>query len=124
MPTSILAISLCSLCLAVISAVACWRAASRSSLPRKRMLEMQNEIGELTSAIDAMAESMKRLRSREGMRELRDARAAARAAPQPVPVSPVETKAQARARIFGGKSGPDFAKQQLELQREAAMQTA
>lgn len=125
MPTLILVTAVCSLCLAVTSAAACWRAASRCSLPRKRMLEMQNEIGELTCAIDAMAESMKRLRSREGMRELRDARAAARAAPpQPVPVSERETKAQARARIFGPKGGPDFAKRQLELEREAAMQTS
>jgi hypothetical protein len=26
-----------------------------------------------------------------------------------------ETKAQARARIFGGKAGPEFAKQQIEM---------
>jgi len=122
MHTLILVTAILSLCLCAISVVACWRAASACALPRKQMRDMQNEIGELNSAIDNFELSLKRLRSREGMAELRLARAAARGTPpagdQVQPVK--ETKAQARARIFGGKSGPDFAKQQLDMQRGSA----
>jgi hypothetical protein len=54
---------------------------------------------------DSLLDSHKRLRSRAGMRELRA---------REEPVSKHETKAEVRARVFGNKSGPAFARQQLE----------
>lgn len=77
------------------------------------MREAHSEIGELTSTVEALAESLKRLRSREGMRDLRERR---REASAPPPVPERETKQQARARIFGTAAGPEFVKRQLALE--------
>lgn len=71
------------------------------------MRDAQIEIGELTSTVESLTESHKRLRSREGMRDLRARRSA--------PKGP-ETKAELLQRLgMAGKSGPEFARAQLEL---------
>jgi regulator of replication initiation timing len=73
-----------------------------SSQMRKRMSDLELMMSDLESSFQSLLESHKRLRSRAGMRELRER------------VSEPETKEQARARIFGNKAGPAFAKQQLD----------
>lgn len=75
------------------------------------MRDVQIEIGELTSTVESLTESHKRLRSREGMRDLR-----ARRAGPPRP----ETKAELLQRLgLAGKAGPDFARAQLSLNANA-----
>jgi hypothetical protein len=68
----------------------------------KRMNDLEVAMADLQSSFQSLIESHKRLRSRTGMRELRERE------------QEPETKAQARARIFGHKAGPDFARTQLE----------
>lgn len=71
------------------------------------MREAHIEIGELTSTVETLTESHKRLRSREGMRELRERR---KGAGRP------ETKGELLQRLgLAGKAGPAFAQAQLEL---------
>lgn len=68
---------------------------------------MHIEIGDLTSSVESLTESHKRLRSREGMRELREKRKG-RGEP--------ESKAELLQRLgLAGKAGPDFARAQLSL---------
>jgi len=107
MPTSLLLtlISLALLC--VVCAVVSWRAASGCYRLRKQMRETAIEIGELSSAVETLTESHKRLRSREGMRDLRERRKAPPAE---------ETKGQLLQRLgLAGKAGPDFARAQLSI---------
>lgn len=107
MPTSVLVTLILLTCTCVACAVVCWRAASASARLRKQVREAHIEIGELTSTVETLTESHKRLRSREGMRDLRERRKA-RSGP--------ETKAELLQRLgLAGKAGPDFAKAQLEL---------
>lgn len=73
---------------------------------KKRMRDLEQTQADLESSFESLLASHKTLRSRAGMRELR----ARESAPGH------ETKEQARARIFGTKAGPAFAKQQLEQQ--------
>lgn len=106
MPTSLLVTLILLTCTCVACAAVCLRAASGSARLRKQMRETHIEIGELTSTVETLTESHKRLRSREGMRDLR----ARRAAPQQ------ETKAQLLQRLgLAGKAGPDFARAQLNI---------
>lgn len=110
MLTSALVILILSTCMCVACAVACLRAASGSARLRKQMRDIHIEIGELTSTVETLTDSHKRLRSREGMRDLR----ARRAGPQQ------ETKAQLLQRLgLAGKAGPDFARAQLNLNANA-----
>jgi hypothetical protein len=83
---------------------AAFKSVSGSSRTRKALRDIQTTVADLESSFDSLLESHKRLRSRAGMRELREK-----------PAGP-ESKADARARIFGNKSGPAFARQQLEQQ--------
>jgi hypothetical protein len=107
MPTSALLILICFTSLSAACALVSWKAASGAARLRKQMRDAQIEIGELSSTVESLTESHKRLRSREGMRDLR----ARRAAP-----SGQETKAQLLARLgMAGKVGPEFAKAQLSL---------
>lgn len=108
-----LAIFLCLTAVNAAFAAVSWRAASGFSALRKQMREARAEIADLNSSVDALTESHKRLRSREGMRDLRARRAAEQEAPRPAH----ETKAQARARIFGAAAGPEFAQRQLGIER-------
>lgn len=91
--------------LAVVCAIVSWQQASRCSRTTKRLRDVELETSELTLAFESLLESHKRLRSRAGMRELR----AREEAP------PVESKADARRRLFAGASGPAFAKKQLQI---------
>lgn len=110
MPTSALLTLICIASLCVACAFVSWRAASGSARLRKQMRDVQIEIGELTSTVESLTESHKRLRSREGMRDLR----ARRAAPER------ETKAQLLQRLgLAGKAGPDFARAQLNINANA-----
>lgn len=84
----------------------CLRLASEFSALRKRLREIEPEIAELSSQYDSLLESHKRLRSREGMRSLRQTRGSTAA----------ETKAQLLQRLgLAGKAGPEFARAQLNL---------
>lgn len=67
-------------------------------------------MSDLTSNFESLLDSHKRLRSRAGMRELRDRRIVEREA-----VSKHETKEEARKRIFGTKSGPAAARMLMGL---------
>jgi hypothetical protein len=78
---------------------------SVSSHFKKRLRALEQTTADLELNFDSLLDSHKRLRSRAGMRELRA---------REEPVSKHETKAEIRARIFGNKSGPAFARQQLE----------
>lgn len=123
MPTWALLILILSLSACAGCAAISWRAASRCAPLRKQTLAHAREIGDLTSEIEALTEAHKRLRSREGMRDLRAARRAA-AAPDAAVVPVKETKAQARARIFGATTGPAFARAQLDQVAAAAQHSA
>ena len=75
-----------------------------SSPPMKRLRDLEASIPELSQQMDSLLASHKRLRSREGMAAMRERRSA-----KP------ETKAEARARIFGAAAGPAFARIQQGL---------
>jgi hypothetical protein len=64
----------------------------------KRINDLEVTMSDLQSSFTSLLESHKRLRSRTGMRELRDE------------TKRVETKADARRRIFGTAMGPQAAK--------------
>lgn len=107
MPTSALIILILSTCLCAACAAVCLRAASASARLRKQMRDLHIEIGELTSTVETLTDSHKRLRSREGMRDLRARRGE--------PKGP-ESKAELLRRLgLAGKVGPDFARAQLSL---------
>lgn len=97
----------CLLSLAAASvSVACWRA-SKSSPSLKWRREMEQQISDLNSNFDSLLESHKRLRSRQGMADLRARRSGPKSA---------ETKAELLARLgLAGKVGPDFARAQRGL---------
>jgi len=84
----------------VVCAIACWRLASRSSRITKRMRDLETTTADLESSFDSLLESHKRLRSRAGMREIRERESHPK----------VETKAEIRRRLFGAAAGPAFAK--------------
>jgi len=79
----------------------CFRSVSEFSRMRKLLRDTQRTVADLESSFDALMESHKRLRSRAGMREYRDREMGAKA---------LETKADARRRIFGSAMGPAAAK--------------
>ena len=106
MSLSLQIILICLLSVAAGYAGAALRRVSGFSSIKKQLRELQQTTADLELNFDSLLDSHKRLRSRAGMRELR--------AREQEPVSKRETKAEARARIFGNKSGPDFAKAQLE----------
>jgi hypothetical protein len=89
------------------SAKDCSLLASEFSTARKRLREMEAETAELSASFENLLASHKRLRSRQGMQTLREKRGGTPA---------VETKAQLLARMgLAGKSGPEFARAQLQM---------
>jgi hypothetical protein len=78
--------------------------ASRSNLSRKRLDDLERTMADLESSFRSLMESHKRLRSRTGMRELREERN-----------QEPETKLQVRRRVFGNAAGPAFAQIQARL---------
>lgn len=84
-----------------------WKQASRSSADKKRLNDIEATVADLESSFSSLLQSHARLRSRQGMRELRERRSEERAP---------ETKAEARRRIFGNAAGPAFAQRQRELE--------
>jgi len=95
-------------CVTLLAAGLVWAASRRvsvSSRLTKRMNDLEVTIGDLQSSFESLLESHKRLRSRAGMRELRERE-----------VEPErETKAAVRKRLFGVAAGPAFAARQAEL---------
>jgi len=89
-------------------AVVCSRSVFVSLRTKKRVRDLETTTADLESSFDSLLESHKRLRSRTGMRELR-----ARDDDKPV-----ETKADARRRIFGTAAGPAFAAKQVALESD------
>lgn len=71
----------------------------------KRINDLDLTMSDLQSSFQALLESHNRLRSRTGMRELREREA------QPGQ----ESKAAIRKRLFGVAAGPAFAARQAEL---------
>lgn len=100
-------ISLTFLC--VGCAAVAWKQASACSRLLKRVRELELSTADLNSHLDALQESHKRLRSREGMRELRERRSTKN-------TQRPETKGELLQRLgLAGKAGPDFARAQLSL---------
>jgi hypothetical protein len=97
-----------STCVTLLVAAYVWHASRRVSGSlrlTKRMNDLETTTADLQSSFQTLLESHKRLRSRAGMRELREREA------QPGP----ETKAQVRKRLFGVAAGPAFAARQAQL---------
>lgn len=110
MPSWLLITMICSQLLSVGYAVAAWKRVSDASAHRKWRNETTQLITDLQSSFDSLLESHKRLRSRQGMAELRERKKGGR------PPSTVETKAELMQRLgLAGKAGPDFARVQLQL---------
>lgn len=100
-------ISLAALCVSVLSL-----RASGSSLPLKRCRDLEAQIADLNSSFDALMDSHKRLRSRSGMRELREKDQQREGEPPP----PGASKEEVRAYYgLSGKVGPDWARQQMSI---------
>jgi hypothetical protein len=78
---------------------------SRFRALTKRVNDCEAQTADLQSSFGSLLESHKRLRSRIGMRELRDREDAPER----------ETKTQVRRRLFGAAAGPAFAKIQSGL---------
>lgn len=113
--------------LALVTCVAVlWRRVSRSTaspnpppLPgagelARRMQELEADQVALSSNLEKVATTAKRLTSRAGMRDLREKRGASRSDPPPIGTSKAEL-----LRYYGmsGKVGPEFARAQQELER-------
>jgi hypothetical protein len=84
-----------------------WGRVSASSQIKKRMRDLEATTADLESSFESLLASHRVLRSRAGMRELRA---------REKETDRRETKAEVRARVFGNKSGPAFARAQLEQQ--------
>lgn len=99
-----------SACVTLLAAGLVWLASRRvsaSSRLTKRMNDLEITTADLQSSFESLIESHKRLRSRTGMRELREREA------QPGP----ESKNAIRKRLFGVAAGPAFAARQAEIDR-------
>lgn len=105
MSALLLTIQICLTLLAAGCAVAAYKRGSVSSRSLKRLNELEVMVSDLQSTFESLLESHKRLRSRAGMRELREREA------EPGP----ESKSAIRKRLFGVAAGPAFAARQVEL---------
>jgi hypothetical protein len=101
----VLPIAQCAISLVAGYVGALWMRDSRYSRTQKRLNDCERMTADLESSFQSLMESHKRLRSRIGMRDLREREEPARK----------ETKLEARRRIFGNASGPAFAKRQAEI---------
>lgn len=102
--TMILSTFLSAACAAVA-----WKRASECYPLRKRVRDLERTTADLNSDLESLLESHKRLRSREGMRELREKRSR-KTTPQH------ESKSELLERLgMAGKTGPAFAAAQLAL---------
>jgi hypothetical protein len=109
MPGLALITMTCLLLLSAGCALVAWRQASACSRIRKRVHDLELSTADLNASLENLLDSHKRLRSREGMRELRSRRAG-KTADRP------ESKGELLARLgLAGKAGPDFARAQLNL---------
>lgn len=104
----LLTITLASCCSALLVAAALRRAFEFSS-PGKRMNSLEIEIADLRSSMQTLLESHKKLRSRIGMRELRERQGMDRTADRGGPPPPGATKAQLRDYYLRGKTPADVA---------------
>lgn len=105
---------------AIFAAVYCRRAFG-SLRVTKRQNDLEAQIADLQSSFDDLMESHKRLRSKEGMRELRDRRKAGAAAAQDEPdldkMSPAERKLYFRRKHFAGMDHRAFALKMQSMDR-------
>lgn len=90
----------------VLSALAFFRPESRFTSLRKQLRSLELEIAALTSSMDSVITTVKRLSSREGMRELRSKRTADSADAPPPPGTPKE---QLRRRFLTGRTHAEIA---------------
>jgi hypothetical protein len=107
-----------SACVTLLAAALVWGASRRVSASlrlTKRMNDLEVTIGDLQSSFESLLESHKRLRSRAGMREIRER--------DSTPAKP-ESKEDARRRIFGSAAGPAFAKRQIEVSGDSKVRPA
>lgn len=95
----------CVTLLAAVFVLAASRRVSVSLRLTKRINDLDVTMSDLQSTFVSLLESHKRLRSRAGMREIRDRDS------EPV----VEDKKTARRRIFGAAAGPAFAALQQKI---------
>jgi len=113
----------CLASIGAIYAVVYSRQASASSRASKRMLALETQIADLASSFDDLLESHKRLRSKEGMRELRERRkgAAPGATAEPevdlAKLSPAERKLYFRRKHFAGMDHRAFALKMQSMDR-------
>lgn len=87
-------------CVVAVAALRSLRAFA-SSRPQKRLSDLELSQAELASTLESVTLSLKRLSSRQGMRELRARRA---------DEAPPATKEEARARYLRGRSHAEIAR--------------
>ena len=110
MPGLELITTICCTLLCVACAIVASKRASECLALRKRVRELELSTADLNSSMENLLDSHKRLRSREGMRELRANRSAKRDSTR------AETKAELLQRLgLAGKAGPEFARAQLSI---------
>lgn len=113
----------CLLLLGVIYAVGYSRQASASSRASKRMNALEMQIADLQSSFDDLLESHKRLRSKEGMRELRERRKGKPIDPEVLSDAEIENMTAAERKLyfrrkhFGGMDHRQFALKMQSLDR-------
>lgn len=126
----LLVTTITSICCAVACVVVLWKrgsAATRrpkpqaspeltpSSLPQSALAQVQVDQAALFSELEKITTTVKRLSSRQGMRDLRE-----RERGESLEAPPVGTSKAQLLKYYGmsGKVGPAFAQAQLELERK------
>lgn len=124
----LLIMTVTSTLLAVGCAVVAYRTVSASTRSRKQppsppptpssdgLPSVRAELAELSSAVESLATTVKRLSSRQGMADLRARRKDEQQSAQP----PVGAPKAELYRHFGllGKAGPAFARRQMDIETE------
>lgn len=126
-----LCISITSIFLSAICAIACWSAVSRCTRLMSALREVQRtptsaarfetleaEQAEFASSLQKLSSTVKRLSSRYGMADLRERRSADQDEEPPVGASKATLRLWAQRKVGAPiGAGPDFARQQLKLER-------
>lgn len=119
----LLTIMICVVSLAASCAVAYSVRAFGASRPMKRMRDLEQQIADLTSSFDSLMESHKTLRSRAGMRELRERRKGGDkltgelSEQEIAAMKPSERKLYFRRQHFAGMDHRAFALKQQQMDR-------
>jgi len=109
--TSILSLSLVAVCVGVCSRLAsrCTRALKRRPPSESILNQLAVDQAGLSSALQSMATTVKRLSSRHGMQDLRSRQVASE------PPPPGASKSEIRKFYGFTQDGPEFARRQLQL---------